>query len=168
MAPQFDFLIHDPGSVQGFTELVEDPPLARSHLNHPSTNISWKADNHDPFSPLLTELRMEVLFLLSTDAAQAVRLGSRAMASVPLGSKFWRSRFAFPHELCHIRLSQSPRLHTGPQADRPAVDWTRLCYRLLHSADKGGQNRKRIMNLNGTLVRVMLAEDDINVEEISF
>ena len=35
VAPQFDFLIHEPGSVQGFTELLEDPRLARSHLNRP-------------------------------------------------------------------------------------------------------------------------------------
>ena len=111
---------------------------------------------------------MEVFCLLFTDAAQAVRLASRAIASVPLGLNCCPSRFPFPSELCHIRLSQSPRLHSGPQADRPAVNWTGLCYRLLPSADKSWQNRNRIMNLNGNLVRVMLAEDDINVEEKSF
>ena len=166
VAPQLDFLIHEAGSVQGFTELLEDPPLARSHLLRPSTNISWNADHRDPFSRPPTELRMEVLCLLSIDAAQAVRTASRATAFVPLGLKCWRSRFAFPHELCYIRLEHPPRFHTGPQANGPAVDGTGLCYWLLDSADKSWQNRERVMNLKGDLV--MLTEDDINVEEKSF
>ena len=168
VASQPDFLIHDPGNVQGFAELLEDPTLARSHLNFPSTIISWKADNRDLFCHLPTELRMEVLCVLSIDAAQAVRLASRAMASIPLGLNGWRHSFAFPDELCLVRLSQSLRLHTGPQADRLAVDWTGLCYRLRHSGDKSWQNRKRVMSLNGNLIRVVLAQDDINVEEKSF
>ena len=160
-APELDSLVRNPENTHGFAELLEDPPLACSHPD-PSTSISWKAGKHDPFSRLPTELLIQVLCLLPLSAGQAVRLASRAMASVSLGSDFWRSRFDFPHELCHIRLPQ--RLHTGPQADRLAVDWRRFCSRLLRSADKSWQNRKRIMNLNEKLVKMMLAQDD-NVEE---
>ena len=160
-APECDSLVHDPGNAQGLAELLEDPPLARSHPNL-STNNSWTVDNHDPFSRLPTKLLIEVLCLLPTTAEQALRLASRVMASVSHSSKFWRSRFDFPKELCHIRLPQ--RFKGGPQADTLAVDWRRLCYQLLHSADKSWQNRKRIMDLNEKLVKMALAEDD-DVEE---
>ena len=161
VAPEYDFLVHDPGNAQGFDELLEDPPLAHSHPI-PSTNISWKADHHDPFSCLPTELLIEVLCLLPTTAAQAVRLASRAMASVTLSSEFWRSRFDFPNELCHIRLPQ--RFASGPRADSMAVDWRRFCFQLLHLNDKCWQNRKRIMDLNGKLVKMILAQDNTVIE----
>lgn len=161
-APEWDFLVHDPGNVQGFTELLENPPLA-SKSSNPSSIIPWKGHTRDPFSRLPTELLMEILCLLPTSSGQALRLASRAMASVTLSSSFWRSRFHFPNELCHIRLPQ--RLQAGPQVDTMAVDWRGLCYRLLHSSGESWQNRKRIMTLNEKLVRMMLAEEDDMEEE---
>lgn len=129
------------------------------------TIIQWRENTPDPFSRLPPELLAEVLFLLPTASGQTVRLASRAMASISLSSSFWRSRFHFPNELCHITLPQ--RLQTTAQADNSALDWRRLCYRLLHSTSKGWQNRKRIMTLNEKLVRMMLTQEDDDVEEDS-
>lgn len=105
---------------------------------------------------------MKIFYLLPTTSGQALHLTPRSMASGPLSSSFWRSRFEFPNELCHISLPQ--RLQAGAQADSMLVDWKQLCYRWLHPTGERWQNRRRIMNLNEKLVRVPLAEED-HIEE---
>ncbi len=164
VAPEWDFLVHDPGNAQGFAELLSDPPLV-SNSSNSLTIIPWKGETQDPFSRLPTELLMEVLCLLPTASGQPVRLASNAMASIPLSSSFWRSRFDFPNEFCHMRLLQ--RLQKGPQVDNLAIDWRGFCYLLLHSSDESWRNRKRIMTLNDKLVRMILAEEDDDIQEES-
>lgn len=160
-APGLYFLVRNPGTAPEFAELLDDPHLASCCFNT-STVIRWRDDTQDPFSRLPKELLMKIPCLLPTTSRQALRLTSTSMASVPLGSSFWRSRFEFPNELCHISLPQ--RLQAGAQADSMLVDWRQLCYRLLHSTGERRQNRRRIMNLNEKLVRVPLAEED-HIEE---
>lgn len=162
VAPEWDFLVHDPSDAQEFANLLENPPLASDDSNS-STITQWRGYTQDPFSCLPPELLMEVLCLLPTASGQAVRLASRAMASIRLSSSFWRSRFDFPNEFCHVKLPQ--RLQVRAQADNSVVDWRKLCDRLLHSTGESWQNRKRIMTLNEKLVRILLAyEDDIEEE----
>lgn len=163
VAPEWDFLVHDPSNAQGFASLLENPPLANDDSNS-STMVQWRGYTNDPFSRLPPELLMEVLCLLPTASGQAVRLASRAMASISLSSSFWRSRFDFPNEFCHIKLPQ--RLQTRAQADNLVVDWRKLCDQLLHSAGESWQNRKRIMTLNEKLARILVAyENDIEEDD---
>ena len=163
-APEWDFLVHDPSNAQEFANILENPPLASGDFNS-STVIQWRGYTQDPFSRLPPELLMEILCLLPTTSGQAVRLASRAMASIRLSSSFWRSRFDFPNEFCHIKLPQ--RFQARAQADNLVVDWRKLYDRLLHSTGVCWQNRKRILSLNEKLVRVLLAHEDDTEEDDS-
>ena len=73
-----------------------------------------------------------------------------------LSSRYWRSRFEFPNELCHVGLP--PALLTSGQVGDQSVDWRCLCDQLMHPVgERFGwwQNRKRITALNKKLVESM-------------
>ena len=158
--PQWHFLQLDPGISCGFNKLFIDPPF-RSTTDM-SARIPFTDDGGDPFARLPEEVLTEILMLLPSASVRDLQLASRRMASVHLSSRYWRSRFEFPNELCHVTLP--PALKTSGQVGGQLVDWRRLCDQLLDPAgEKPGWwlNRKRITALNKQLVKSMsLREGD--------
>ena len=157
--PEWDYLVSDPDISFELTQLMQHPPMVPSNilsLNPIRSNVDVK----DDFSRLPEELLLDIMCLLPTTSLQNVRLASKVIASVPLGPSFWRSRFAYPNELCHIRLPAGfPRDY---QSSTLSVDWREMCYRLLHLDDSrqpsSWKNRRRIVSLNSKLVQMMLSE----------
>ena len=157
--PEWDFLVSDPDVSVDLTQLMQHPPLVPPNIL--SLNpINSSVDAEDDFSQLPEEILLDIMCFLPTTSVQNVRLASKVIASVPLGPSFWRSRFAYPNELCHVRLPAGfPRDH---QSSTLSVDWRELCYRLLHLDDSrqpdSVKNRRRIVSLNSKLVQRMLSE----------
>ena len=151
---QWHFLARDPGMALGFDELLANPPLESA------ANISPRIQsaNHegDIFSRLPAEVLTEVLVLLPSASVRDLQLASRKTASVHLSSRYWRSRFDFPNDLCHVTLP--PALLRSGQMGGLWVDWRRLCDQLLHPVGEEygwWQNRKRITALNRKLAESM-------------
>ena len=153
--PDLDFIVFDP----------EHKSLSRKLLQHPPGHAAnLKLDNSLPFCPqdIFSRLPLEILNiifgLLPTPSVRAVRLTSKLLASVPLENAFWRSRFDYPHELCHIPLSELASSHET----HTLVDWKALGERLLsplNAQEKGWRNRKRIIELTKRLVQKILSKD---------
>ena len=152
--PEWGFLLRDPGFGRGFDDLFASPPLESANTTSPP--IHFSDDGGDIFARLPEELLTEILVLLPTTSVRNLQLASRKMASVHLSSRYWRSRFQFPNELCHITLP--PSLRSAGQVGERWIDWRRLCDQLLHPVGDGygwWQNRKRIMRLNRALLESM-------------
>ena len=168
-SPELDFLVRNPDNSQGFESLLANPPLQAATAESPH-HISMVTHVHDTFYRLPEELLLEIICLLPTASVQGLRLASRAIASVHLNTGFWRSRFMFPNELCHIRLPSG--LLQSDQRDHPSVEWQELCYRLLHPQKtieyQWWENRRRIASLNEKLVNQLLTEDAIGEPAYSF
>ena len=168
--PEWDFLAFNPDSLKGFDQLMPDPPLSPSSPSSTTSHILFRSDLGEPdiFSRLPEELLAEIVSFLPTISAQSVRLASRTMASTHLSAKFWRSRFAYPNELCHIRLPTE--LLRGSQIGTSSIDWRELYDRLLHPEPndeyRWWQNRKRIISLNSKLVQMILSEDSAAQTEL--
>ena len=157
-APQWHFLQRDPGLVCGSHELFINPPVESPA--DMSGRIQFTDDGGDIFARLPEEVLTEILVLLPSASVRDLQLASRRMASVQLSSRYWRSRFEFPNELCHIKLPAA--LKKSGQVGGQWVDWRRLCDQLLHPAgEKPGwwRNRKRITALNKQLVKSMSLRD---------
>ena len=157
-APEWKFLQRDPGIACGFNELFANPPL-ESEANM-SPRIHFVDDGGDIFSRLPVEIITETLMFLPSASVRDLQLASRKIASVHLSSRYWRSRFEFPNELCHVTLP--PALLRSGQVGGQWVDWRRLCDRLLHPVgEKPGwwRNRERITALNRQLVKSMSLRD---------
>ena len=158
--PEWNFLVSDPDAPCHLNQLVQHVPL-KSSITRSSISPQFSISAHDVFSRLPEELLLEMICFLPTPSVQNARLASKVIAAVQLGTNFWRSRFVYPNELCHIRLpADFPQQY---QINISAVDWRELYYRLLHLEDsrrsEGWNNRKRIMSLNSKLIQVMLSED---------
>lgn len=152
--PEWNFLARDSGRARGFDELLAHPPLESAANLSP--RIQCGDDEGDIFSCLPPELLTEILVLLPSASVRNLQLASRKIASVHLSSRYWRSRFDFPNELCHVRLP--PALLKSGQVGEQWVNWRRLCDQLLHPVGdkyKWWQNRKRITALNRKLVESM-------------
>ena len=150
-----EFIVFDPDHMDLPTSIFADPPrlIANSKQNYPIPSR-----NQEIFSRLPIEILDMVLCFLPTSSIWAIRLASRFLASVPLTNNFWRSRFDFPHELCHVPTEV---LSSG-KTDIP-VDWKRLRERLLNSQLSEGQgwkNRRRIVNLTRKFVLRVLAQKE--------
>lgn len=158
--PEWNYLVSDPGTPCHLSQLVQHVPLKPSITRSPMSPQLY-IGAHDIFSRLPEELLLEIICFLPTASVQTARLASKVIAAVQLGTNFWRSRFAYPNELCHIQLPAD--FSQGCQANASAVDWQELCYRLLHLEDSrhsdGWNNRKRIISLNSKLVQMILSED---------
>ena len=157
--PEWDYLVSDPDVSIDLTQLMQHPPMIPSNILS-LNSIQSNVDAEDGFSQLPEDLLLVIMCLLPTTSLQNLRLASKVIASVPLGPSFWRSRFAYPNELCHVRLPAGfPRDH---QTSTLSVDWRELCYRLLHLDDSrqpnSWKNRRRIVSLNSKLVQMMLSE----------
>lgn len=152
------FLLCDPGTACGFDELLANPPLEPA--GNTSPRINFPQNGGDGFSRLPVEILTEILVLLPSASVRDLPLASRAMASVGFCSRYWRSRFEFPNDLCHVRLP--PALLESGQVDGKPVDWRRLCDQLLHPVGdqyQWWQNRKRMTALNRALVKSMSRRD---------
>lgn len=165
--PKWDFLAFNPDSLKEFDQLMPDPPLPPSST---TSHVLFRPGLGGPdiFSRLPEELLAEIVSFLPTISTQSVRLASRTMASTHLSAKFWRSRFAYPNELCHIRLPTE--LLRGSQIGTSSIDWRELYDRLLHPKPsdeyRWWQNRKRIISLNSKLVQMILSEDSAGQTEL--
>ena len=90
------------------------------------------------------------------------------MASVHLSSRYWRSRFDFPNELCHVKLP--PTLLKSGRVGERRVDWRRLCDQLLHPVGddiEWWRSRKRITALNREVVKSMLLRRSDGILELN-
>ena len=163
---QGNFLLHDPDITRGFDELLANPPLESTAYT--STQIKFADDGGDIFSRLPVEILTQILVLLPTASVRDLQFASRKMASIHLGSQYWRSRFEYPNELCHVKLP--PALLESGQVGERWVDWRGLCDQLLHPVGEGfkwWQNRKRITALNRKLVQSMsLRGSDGRLKEV--
>ena len=152
--PGWQYLVRDPGVGRGFEELFANPPLESADTTSPLIHFS---DNGGGiFARLPEELLTEILVFLPTTSVRNLQLASRKIASVHLSSRYWRSRFQYPNELCHVSLP--PELLKAGQVGGQWIDWRRLCDQLLHPEGDGygwWQNRKRIVRLNKMLVESM-------------
>ena len=156
--PRWHFLQLDPGIASGFNKLFIDPPVESA--TDMSGRIQFTDDGGDLFARLPEEVLTEILVLLPSASVRDLQLASRRMASVHLSSRYWRSRFEFPNELCHVILP--PELKTSGQVGGQWVDWRRLCDQLLHPAGEmpgWWLNRMRITLLNKHLVKSMAFRD---------
>ena len=154
-APEWKFLARDPGTTYGFDDLLANPPL-ESAANMPSPTQCIENPT-DIFSRLPNDILEDILLLLPSAAVRDVQLASRRMASVHLSSNYWRSRFDFPNELCHVPLPLA--LLKSGKIGEEWVDWRRLCDQLLHPVGPEfgwWKNRKRIIALNKKLARRLL------------
>ena len=150
-SPEFDYLVRDPTVPKGFDNLLANPP--RSSATMSRILIKPGVAGEDTFVHLPEELLLQIICFLPTATVQAVRLASRRMANVQLSTRYWRSRFEFPNELCHINLP--PNFSGDIQGDGQAMDWHKLCDALLHPTGEEfqwWQNRKRITSLNRKLI----------------
>ena len=148
------FLARDPGLSLGFDGLLANPPLASATDIAPKNKF---IDNgSDIFSRIPEEILSEIAVLLPSASVRNLQFASRRMASLHLSSRYWRSRFNFPNELCHVNLP-SGLLSFGQVGDL-SIDWRRLCDQLLHPlGERYGwwENRKRVAALNSKLVESM-------------
>ena len=152
---QWDYLVYNPDATTTLERIFAEPPLITpsqastkvvtdvgSIPTPPSENHSSGLDN------LPAELRSTVLELLPSTSVANLRLASRAMSTMPLASRFWRSRFQYPHELSHVALP--PGLQLFQHYDEATVDWHALYKTLMSLKEedcKGWANRRRIARL---------------------
>lgn len=162
---EWHFLARDPGMVLGFDDLLANPPL--EHATNLPPQSPFLASVGDIFSRLPVEILTEILVLLPSTSVRSLQLASRATASLHLSSRYWRSRFEFPNELCHVTLP--PALQRSGRVGERRVDWRRLCDQLLHPVGEEfgwWQNRKRITALNKQLVKSLsLRQSDGRLKE---
>ncbi len=164
--PEWKFIALDPRTACGFDELLANPPLESAA--NTSSPIQFNDDGGDVFHRLPPEILTEILVLLPSTSVRALQLASRKKASVHLGSQYWRSRFDWPNELCHVKLP--PALLKSGQVGEQRVDWRRLCDQLLHPVGDGygwWENRKRIATMNKKLAMSMpLRGSDGRLKEV--
>ena len=155
---EWDFLVYDPTIVPNFDEVLNNPPHVSNE--QPSHLVHSTFSRKDDILNLPAEILLNILCLLPTSSVRALRQASRRFASVHLISTYWRSRFAYPNELCNIPL---PITLLSGQQGNSQVDWKALCDKLLHPPpelqNEGWRNRKRISLLTQKLVQRMLPKN---------
>lgn len=164
---EWDFLVHDPTVFPNLDELLNNPP--RVSDEQPSHLVHSVISQEDDILNLPAEILMTILCFLPTSSVRALRQASRSFASLQLSSTYWRSRFAYPNELFHVRLPST--LLSGQPGVRP-IDWRTLCDMLLHpppeSQNEGWRNRKRISLLTTKLVeRVLHEQPDSHLKNLA-
>ena len=162
---EWDFLVKDPGTIEGFDDIIKNPPLAPT--GKVSLLIKVKPGNKStcPFARLPQELLSGILTLLPTPSVGAVRVATPSMAIVELSMTFWRSRFEFPHELSHIT---PPSTLSFSQEKWVNIDWIELRRRILGAPNDSNdclRNRRRILRLTRLLVQELLDEAEVRSKE---
>ena len=148
-----DFLAKDPEKVDDLDGMLKFPSLLPGIAV--SNPLARTTDQEDCFCRFPEEILLQTIASLPSPSVQAIRVASKAMAEVSLSSGFWRSRFDFPNELCHIPLPY--RFKSGP-IDGSPIGWKSLCMRLLASGDRSQnlQNRRKISELTDKLaIRIL-------------
>ena len=149
----WEFLFHDPTDLPNCDELLDNPPLTSSE--QPSNMPPFAASQGDRSPDLPAEIVIIIFGFLPTASVHALRLASRTFGSVKLNSTYWRTRFDYPNELCHICL---PAKFSSRQRQDAFIDWRTLCTKLLsHPNHLSWQNRKRISLLTRRLVKRLLS-----------
>ena len=146
-APEFDFLVCDPGDAEGFYGLFQHLPLAPNDEPRDVEIGMDTLEGADPFQKLPNELLLDILALLPSTAVRKARISSRCFANARLGPAFWRSRFDHPHEFTHVDIS---RLSIDPKDSASVIDYRMLYDRMIRAEGvpfRGWQNRKRISSL---------------------
>ena len=154
IGPEFDYLVCDPKILPDFQDLSGSTFVPHKNgyaplIDEPNTG------SPDTFSSLPVGVRLNLLCLLPTISVQNLRLASRSMAVTLLDSRYWRSRFIWPNELCHVPLAST----LGPgRVNSDDVDWSDVCRRLLHPPNPSLnlKNRNRILALTLKLVKRLL------------
>lgn len=158
---EWDFLVRDPGTIESFDNLTQNPPLAPTSKVSLPIKVKPRNKSTCPFARLPQELLLSILTLLSTPSVGAVRVATPSMAIVELSMTFWRSRFEFPHELSHI--SPPSTLSVG-QEEWVNIDWIELRRRILGAPNDSNdclRNRRRILRLTRLLVQELLDEAEV-------
>lgn len=156
---EWDFLVYDP-QISSLGELLVNPPLLS---NEQSSYVAQSTSNSKKdFSHLPAEILLNILCFLPTASVHALRFASRAFASLYLNTTYWRSRFDYPNEFCHVRL---PPSRLDGQPENSEIDWRTFCDRLVHinKSQKGWQNRERILLLTSKLVQKFLLKDPVTL-----
>lgn len=161
---EFEWMCRDPGHALGFETSVcwELPMIAMTKAAPPNLRSS-----SDTFSKLPLELLEMILSFLPTVSVRAIRMASRTFSSLVLTQAFGRSRFMFPHDLCHFSdFESSISLQDGAE-----IDWEDLCYMLWNtkSSNRGNmewlENRRRISKITLPLAQILLEMDRESHEE---
>lgn len=166
---QWDYLVYNPDATTTLERILAELPLITQnqastkgvtdvgHLpTSPSKNHSLGLDN------LPAELRSMILELLPSTSVANLRLASRAMSTMPLASRFWRSRFQYPHELSHVALPSGLQLFY--QYDKATVDWHALYESLISLKEedcKSWANRRRIARLCQRLTQRIISGEPL-------
>lgn len=181
----WDFLVRNPREVQGFTDLLQNPPTVANQTQYPSHPESQLVDashssiqdtthqsDHlsyslksrvDCFAIFPLEIRTMILCLLPASSVTSTRLASMSMATVPLDQTYWLSRFIFPQELCHIEISTL----SGRRKAGAAIDWNTLCRRLRDPEGDSFQwweNRQRISEIAKKLAEKILESQETHTD----
>lgn len=174
--PELDYLVYDPTKLLDFEMIFQNLSLVKQNPKSPKEEAdeSIKSSSAaDLFSKLPPEICTMIFCHLSSQSVTNARLASRSLATAPLTSLYWRSRFEWPNELSHIKL---------PILPREDVDWRELCSHLMHypligttlksptaprpqfsvssAEEQGLMNRRRILRLTRRLVDRLLAIDN--------
>lgn len=156
---EWDFLVYDP-QVYSLGELLVNPPLL---LGEQSCCVAQSTSNPSKDFPYLpAEILINILCFLPTSSVHALRLASRAFASLYLNTTYWRSRFDYPNEFCHVCL---PPQRLDGQPENSQIDWRTFCDRLvqINKSRKWWQNRERILLLTSKLVEKLLLKDPVTL-----
>ena len=162
---EWDFLVKDPGSIEGFDDIITNPPLATTGKVSLASKVKPSNNSTCPFARLPQELLLGILTLLPTPSVGAVRVATPSMAIVKLSMAFWRSRFEFPNELSHITPPSTLSIGQGTGVN---IDWIELRRRILGAPDDMNEclrNRRRIQRLTRLLVQDLLEKVKVKSEE---
>ena len=152
---ELDFIVCDPEKVRGFDDVLGNPPVATYPLDEQGPPLNRHGAKEEIFQKLPLEILQAVLCFLPTPSVRNLRLASRTLAAVGLNTEFWRSRFSFPNEVCHVTLPENIKSKVR------TVDWNGLYSCLLHPTgeeSKWWENRNRISTLTTRLVQKLLSQ----------
>lgn len=162
---EWDFVVKDPGTTEGFDDITQNPPLAPTGKVSPPIKIKSSNKSTCPFARLPQELLLGILTLLPTPSVGAVRVATPYMAIVELSMTFWRSRFEFPNELSNITAPNTLSIGEGAGVN---VDWIELRRKILGAPDDSNdclKNHRRILHLTRLLVQKLLKKAKARSEE---
>ena len=154
-----DYLVKDPVKLcEAAQELCNEPPILNSIQGRVSDGINGPGNCY--FSRFPLEILTHIISFLPTQSVHALRVASRAIAWIDLGSTFWHSRFVFPNELSHVDI---PSSQTGATLKQSSIDWKFLYKRVvsINADDEYSKNRQRISALNQQLLLKIASFTDV-------
>lgn len=163
----YDYLVLDPGKVEGFDMLLQNPPTYSTSQGADAIMLAVLTPVTDCFLGLPQELLSVILCYLPASDVKSARLASRTMANVPLSDTYWHSRFDFPFELSHF--DWDPSWISG-RTEVAHINWPAFCLELLHPDEDESEfgwwrNRKRISSLMKGLALHILGEQGQTMDE---